>query len=127
MTNSEKQRLARQFLAILGKPDEAIVRSVASDDMVWTFPGKSTISGEARGVAAIIKRATLIAAHDVKVEIVRTVYGFEGVAIILHNTSAHNARPLDEHLAAVFTFRGDKISRLDTFLSDVEMAEAFFA
>jgi hypothetical protein len=34
---------------------------------------------------------------------------------------------LDEHLAAVFSFRGAKISRLDTFLSDVPMAEAFFA
>ena len=48
------------------------------------------------------------------------------MAIILHNTGTKDGRILDEHLAAVFTFRGDRISRLDTYLSDVAMAEAFF-
>jgi uncharacterized protein len=33
---------------------------------------------------------------------------------------------LDERVAAVFAFRGDKIARLDTYLSDVPMADAFF-
>jgi len=127
MTNDEKQLLARKFLSVLGRPDEALVRSVTVDDVVWTFPGSSAISGEARGAAAIMKRARAIAGHDVKVEIVRAVYGYEGVTMILHNTSNANGRLLDEHLAAVFSFRGDKISRLDTFLSDVAMAEAFFA
>ncbi len=60
-------------------------------------------------------------------EILRAVYGYEGVAMFLHNTSNAGGRVLDECLAAVFAFRGDKISRLDTYLSDVAMAEAFFA
>jgi uncharacterized protein len=47
--------------------------------------------------------------------------------MILHNTSLRNDRVLDEQVAAVFSFRGDKVSRLDTFLSDVAIAEAFFA
>jgi hypothetical protein len=46
--------------------------------------------------------------------------------VILHNTAAENGKVLDEHLAAVFAFRGDKIERLDTRLSDVEMVRAFF-
>ncbi len=127
MTNDEKQLLARKFLSVLGKPDEAVVRSVAVDDVIWTFPGSSVISGEAHGASEIIKRAKTIAAHAVKVEILHAVYGYEGVAMILHNTSAAGGRVLDEYLAAVFSFRGDRISRLDTFLSDVAMAEAFFA
>jgi uncharacterized protein len=127
MTYDKKQQMARKFLSVLGKPDEAVVKSVSVDDVIWSFPGSSVISGEARGAAGIIKRAKTIAAHDVKVEVVRTVYGYEGVAMILHNTSTTGGRVLDEHLAAVFSFRGDKISRLDTFLSDVAMAEAFFA
>ncbi len=61
-----------------------------------------------------------------KVEIVRTVYGLSGVAVILHNTASENGKILDEHLAAVFTFRGDRIERLDTHLSDVDMVRAFF-
>jgi uncharacterized protein len=127
MTNDEKQLLARKFLSLLGKPDETLLKSVAVDDVIWTFPGSSAISGEMRGVDGIMKRAKAISEHEVKVEIVRAVYGYEGMAMILHNTSTQRGRVLDEHLAAVFAFRGDKISRLDTFLSDVAMAETFFA
>jgi ketosteroid isomerase-like protein len=47
--------------------------------------------------------------------------------MLLHNTGEANGRVLDEQLAAVFTFRGDKIARLDTYLSDVAMMEDFFA
>jgi hypothetical protein len=88
--------------------------------------GRCGRSGEAHSVDAILKRARTISSHKVKVEIVRTVFGLSGVVVILHNTAAENGKVLDEHLAAVFAFRGDKIERLDTRLSDVEMVRAFF-
>jgi hypothetical protein len=88
--------------------------------------GESDI-GEVPGVGGVMKRAQTIASYGVKVEIIRAVYGFSGVAMILHNTGKKDDRILDEHLASVFAFRGDKISRLDTYLSDVAMAEAFFS
>jgi uncharacterized protein len=115
----EKRQLAVRFLTVLGKPDIDVVRNVAVEDMIWTFPGSSPISGEARGLEAIVKRAKVIAANKVRVEIVHTVYGLDGVSIILHNTGKKDDRVLDEHLAAVFAFRGGKIERLDTHLSDV--------
>jgi ketosteroid isomerase-like protein len=102
------------------------VKSVAVADIVWTFAGKSRISGEARGVEGIMKRARVIASYNVKFEIIRSVLGFDGVAMLLHNTGMANGRVLDEQLAAVFTFRGEKIARLDTYLSDVAMMENFF-
>ena len=126
MTLEEKQRLALKFLSILGRPAADVVKEVAVEDMIWTFPGSSVISGEAHGIKAILKRAQTIARHKVSVEIVRTIYGFSGVAVILHNTAEENGKVLDEHLAAVFAFRGHKIERLDTHLSDVAMVEAFF-
>jgi hypothetical protein len=73
-----------------------------------------------------MQRARAIAAYGVKVEILRAVFGHAGIALILHNTAAQGGRVLDEHLAAVFSFRGDRIARLDTYLSDVPMAELFF-
>jgi ketosteroid isomerase-like protein len=126
MTNEEKLQLARKFLSVLSAPDEAVVKSVAVDDVIWTFPGTSPISGEARGASGVLARAKVIAAYGVHVEIIRPVYGYQGVAMILHNTGSKSGRVLDEHLAAVFSFRSNKIERLDTFLSDVPMAEAFF-
>jgi len=126
MTRDAKAELARKFLSVLSTPDEGVVRSVTTDDMIRSFPGSSVISGEAHGVADVMRRARTIAEHGVHVEFVRPIYGYSGVAILLHNTGEKNGVVLDEHLAAVFTFRDDKIVRLDTFLSDVPMVEAFF-
>jgi len=127
MTDEYKQELARQFLSVLGNPDEDVLENVVTDDVVWSFPGTASISGEAHGVAGIMKRARAIAAHAVNVEIIRAVYGFHGVAMILHNTGARDRRVLDEYLAAVFAYRDGRIVRLDTYLSDVEMMNVFFA
>jgi uncharacterized protein len=126
MDNEQKQKLALKFLSILGKPDASVVKDVAVKDVIWTFPGASQISGEVHGVDAIMERAETIASYEVKVEVVRTVYGLNGVSVILHNTGAKDGKELDEHLVAVFAFRGDKIERLDTHLSDVPMVKAFF-
>jgi uncharacterized protein len=126
MTLDETRTPARRFLSVLGNPDADVVKSVAVADIVWTFPGKSRISGEARGVEGIMERARVIASYNVKFEIIRSVLGFDGVAMLLHNTGMANGRVLDEQLAAVFTFRGEKIARLDTYLSDVAMMENFF-
>jgi hypothetical protein len=126
MTTDEKQQLALTFLSVLSHPDAAIVRSVTVEDFVWSFPGASKISGEARGVDGVMKRAQTIASYGVKVEIVCTVYAYSGVGVILHNTGNKNDRILDEQVVAVFAFRDGKLSRLDTHLSDVAMAEAFF-
>jgi uncharacterized protein len=126
MTAEKNQQLALTFLSVLSHPDAEMVRSVTVEDFVWSFPGASQISGEAHGVDGVMKRAQTIASYGVKVETIRTVYGLSGVGVILHNTGNKNGRILDEQVVAVFAFRGDKLSRLDTHLSDVAMAEAFF-
>jgi ketosteroid isomerase-like protein len=126
MTDDQKQQLARKFLSVLSAPDEDVVGGVAVDDVIWTFPASSPISGEAHGVAGVIKRAKMIAGYGVKVEILNAVYGRSSAAMILHNTASKNGRVLDERVVAMFAFRDDKIARLDTCLSDVPMADAFF-
>jgi uncharacterized protein len=126
MTAEQKQDLARKFLSVLSHPDAELVKSVVVDDFVWSFPGTSPISGEAHGVDGVMKRAQTIASYGVAVKILRAVYGFSGVSMLLYNTGNKNARTLDEQVVAVFAFREDKVSRLDTYLSDVAMAETFF-
>jgi uncharacterized protein len=54
MSIESREVLARRFLSILGHPDADIIRSVAVDDVVWSFPGASVISGEAHGVEGIM-------------------------------------------------------------------------
>jgi uncharacterized protein len=126
MTRDEQQRLARTFLSVLRSPNADVIRQVAVDDVIWSFPGSSAISGVAHGVDGVMRRARTIAGYGVHVEIGGAVFGHAGVALFLHNTAARDGCSLDEHLAAVFTFRGDRIARLDTYLSDVPMLESFF-
>jgi hypothetical protein len=48
------------------------------------------------------------------------------VALHLHNTGGHGDKILDERLTNVYLPRGNKICRIDTFISDVNMLNAFF-
>jgi hypothetical protein len=52
MTHGEQQQLARTFLSVLGSPDAEVIRHVAVEDVIWSFPGSSAISGIAQGVRA---------------------------------------------------------------------------
>jgi hypothetical protein len=49
------------------------------------------------------------------------------VASHLHNTGKHGDKILDEHLTTVYVLRGNEICRIDTFISDIDMLNAFFA
>jgi hypothetical protein len=55
------------------------------------------------------------------------LYGQFGFALSLNNTAKHGDTVLDEHLATVCSLREEKIGRIDTYLSDLPMANAFFA
>lgn len=74
-----------------------------------------------------MKRARYIVEYGANVEIQHVVLGYEGVALLLHNTGKRNGRILDEYLTTVCTLRNGKIARLDTYISDIEMVNAYFA
>ena len=127
MRDSTKKKIAEAFIIALGAGSKSGLQAIMVDDIVWSLPGSSTMSGEACGVDAILKRSEILRGYGVKIEIEHVVYGFRDVALHLHNTGQKNGRILDEHLTTVCHLDGDKIRRLDTFISDVEMLNAFFA
>jgi hypothetical protein len=85
------------------------------------------MSGEARGVDAITNRAATLAGFNVTIELEHVVFGLHDVAVQLHNTGCLDGKVLDEHLTTVIHLDGDKIRRLDTFITDVGMLNAYFA
>jgi ketosteroid isomerase-like protein len=126
MIDLEKKRLATRFIDGLRARDAAMLRSIMTEDVVWSLPGSSTVSGEARGVAGIVSRAEKFAARSLTIEILHVVYGRAGMALLLHNTGTHGAARLDEHLTTVIQLEGERIKRLDTYISDVEMLDRYF-
>jgi ketosteroid isomerase-like protein len=125
-TDVEKTEIAQQFLAGLRNRDWDLLKSIMTDDIVWSLPGSSLISGEARGAEAVIKRSQLIVSYGLTFSLKNILLGQHGVALSLNNTARRGDLALDEHLATVFALRVRRIFAIATYLSDVEMVNAFF-
>ena len=126
MTEQDKRQIAHDFLRGLRDQDANLLRSIMTDEVVWSLPGQSLMSGEAHGVEAILKRAATLARFKVKIELKHVVFGLRDVAVLLHNAGNVDGRVLDEHLTALIHLDAGKIQRLDTFISDVGMLNAYF-
>ena len=126
MTESEKKGIADNFMKALTNRDAAELRSITNEDIVWRIPGTSLMSGEARGVDAILKRAETLHRLGVSITLEHVVYGLEDVGLQHRNTGKHDGKVLDEHITTVCHLRGRKIHRLETFISDVNMLDDFY-
>jgi hypothetical protein len=91
------------------------------------FQVQARISEELHGVDAVIAPCQLIASYGLNFGLKHVLYGQFGFALSLNNTAQRGDLALDEHLATVCSLREEKISRIDICLSDVPMANVFFA
>jgi hypothetical protein len=124
---SIKQEIAEKFLNALRSRNWELMRTIMAPDIVWSLPGSSRISGEAHGVDAVIARCQIITSYGLNFGLKHVLYGQFGFALSLNNTAKRGDLVLDEHLATVCSLYEERISRIDTYLSDVPMADAFFA
>jgi ketosteroid isomerase-like protein len=125
-TEGQKTELAQKFLTGLRNRDWESLKSLMTEDIVWSLPGSSLISGEAHGIDAVIRRSQLIVSYGLTLTLKHILIGQHGVALSLNNTARRGDLQLDEHLATVFSLREGKICTISTYLSDVEMLNAFF-
>jgi ketosteroid isomerase-like protein len=121
-----KNDIAQIFLTALRNRDWELMRSIMINDIVWSLPGTSLISGEAYGIEAVIKRSQLIVSYNLNFGLKNILFGQHGVALSLNNTARRGDLVLNEHLATVCSLRDGKIARIDTYLSDVDTVNAFF-
>jgi hypothetical protein len=127
MPNSDdKRQIAETFLLGLRTRDWPLLRTIMAQDIVWTLPGHSRISGEARDIDAVIDRSQIIVSYGLNFQLNHILEGRHGLALSLHNTAESQGKILDEHLATVCRLREYKISSIDTYLSDIEMVNSFF-
>jgi ketosteroid isomerase-like protein len=126
VSDPDKKALATSFIEALRTLDAKGFQKIMTDDVVWTLPGSSLVSGVAHGVTGILLRAQAIVDRNVTLEIMHVVLGREGVALLLHNTGTWKGIVLDEYLTTVCTLRDGKIARLDTYISDIPMVDAYF-
>ena len=126
LTDLEKKKLAETFLHAVGTQNWDLLHSIITEDISWTLPGTSLISGEVNGVNAIITRAQQIASSGASLELEYILYGQYNVALFVHNQASRGELILDEHLTTVCTICNGKISKIETYVSDVDGVNAFF-
>lgn len=128
VTNNESQKfaLANTFITALKGNDWDAMRSIMFENLTWTLPGTSILSGMANGVNAVVKRAQSLKQFGVMFQLQHIIYGMNGFTLLLHNTAKRNELILDEYVAIVFDVKDGKIEAMTTYLSDVEGIERFF-
>jgi ketosteroid isomerase-like protein len=122
-----KQDLAATFYGALIRKDWAALRPIMSPDVTWTLPGENQISGTAEGIDAVIARAQLIASYGLSFALQHVLVSRENMALSLHNEARRGDLLLDEHLATVYRIEEGKIAAIETYLSDVDVMNRFFA
>ena|ERR1700722_13504723 len=86
MTDEERKQIAASFIATLRSGGAPAFQGIMTDDVVWSLPGKSTVSGIAKGIEGVLERAKKLREYKVTLEIQHVVLGYEGAALLLHNT-----------------------------------------
>ena len=123
---AEKRVVADKFLTGFCEGEWGLLKSVMAEDIVWSLPGRNLISGEVRGIEAVVQRAQLISSFGLHFRLTHMLIGQHGIALSFNNTAKRGRFFLNEYFSFVCQFRGGKISAIDTFLSNVAMANAFF-
>ncbi|TCO52296.1 nuclear transport factor 2 family protein [Actinocrispum wychmicini] len=117
------------FYSMIGQ-DWPTVRALITDDIVWTMPGTSRISGTVQGKDAVVERVKRVAAAGVRlprIELRHMLVGETTVMVFLYNKAvADDGREIDEHLASIYHIRNDKVVAIDTLVTDVDGINAFF-
>jgi len=74
----------------------------------------------------MVGRGGRIVGYGLTFTLKHILIGQHDLALSLHNTAKNGNQILDEHLATVCLLRNEKICAINTYLSDVEMVNAFF-
>jgi uncharacterized protein len=126
MTDEQKKTLAIDFATAVRTRNLGTLQSLVTDNVIWSLPGTSLISGEVQGVDGILMRAEVLDAFEVNVQVEHVVVGYKDVGLLLHNTGRKGGKTLDEHLTTIFILHENKIHRMETLISDVPMLDAYF-
>lgn len=121
------EQVASAFHAALASGSWTATCGLCTDDARWILPGDNAISGEADEVNAVVARARLIASYGMRFDLKYVLVSRSNMALSQHNTAEHSGRCLDQYVATVWRLRGDQICEIETFVSDLDGFNRFFA
>ncbi len=126
-TTDQKHELQIRVATALGNLDRSGLVACTVEDITWTLPGRSPVSGSFVGADEVLGVGRRFAEFDYHFEVEQITYGPDDVAVILRATGAKNGRTVDETVVNLLGFAGDRVASIVTHLSDVEGFNAYFS
>ena len=121
------EQVANAFHAALAAEDWTALRGLFTEDARWLLPGDNAIFGEANDADAVVARARLIARYGMRFDLRYVLVSRSNMALSQHNTAESGGSRFDQHVATVCRLRGNQICEIETFVSDLDGFNRFFA
>jgi ketosteroid isomerase-like protein len=122
MTQDTKlQATAQAFTSSLIGLDEMALAAVTSQDVTWTIPGATRISGVHVGSAALISIAATLRRRNITIAVESFLAGPDGVIALLHEVAEGPGHGivLDVKSALAIDIRGTEVVSLSSYISDI--------
>lgn len=110
--------------------DVAAIRDALAEDAVWRFPGRSLLSGEHRGHAAIfafLARVGQLTDGTFSLELEDVVANDERAVALFRGRGQRGGRTLDNPTCLVIELAGGRATRISEFVWDLPSVDAFWA
>ncbi|MCU1680659.1 MAG: hypothetical protein JWQ81_1398 [Amycolatopsis sp.] len=127
LTDPERQAIVSRFATAFTHDDHAGIAANSAANITWTIPGTSAVSGERRGVNAVIHLADVLAQYELHISVQAFTFGTDTVAVELRDSGSHNGKTLDQDVVNVLTIRDGKIASADGNLANVNSFDAYFS
>jgi hypothetical protein len=124
-----KEDVVRRGYQAFSAGDMDTLRALMTPDVVQSVPGNNQTSGEHKGIDEVLGlygRLFELSGGSLSV-VLKTVTADGDKVVAVHHAKAENGgRSLDTDETIVFSFSGDKISRLDETSADLAAEDAFW-
>lgn len=126
---SKGERLREAMEAISRGDVERFGQILLSDDVVWHWPGRSSVSGEYRGRDAaleLLRGFHRLTQNRLQVEPLDILEGRDYLMSFTHVTAEQEGRQLDVVMADAMRFGGDgRVAEFWTLSNDQEAVDSF--
>jgi ketosteroid isomerase-like protein len=116
-----------KFATAVKSADPAAIAAATTEDILWTIPGSSAISGLTQGHDGASAVAKTLADFGYIITLQDLTFGVDTVAVEIRGTGTHGDKSIDVAVVNVLHFRDGKVSTIDTHFSDIDAADSYFS
>jgi SAM-dependent methyltransferase len=116
----------RAFVAAVNG-DWSTVRTLVHGDVTWHIPGNSPIAGDTIGIDGFVAKVQMLITSGLNVELLNVFASGDQVVTLQRNTAPSNLGGLDILVVNLFTLTEGKLTRMQTFPSDLYALDRFWS